>query len=257
MPKKKAVDAKGGQPTKSAGVGGCKRSSWPERKRRAIQKATEAGFSIERMLFFGGSLEEEVCYAVERAIRAREQLDGILLESEKTLLESISHSVADDLAATFSDGNDISGSTPDSIELALALLYLFPKLWKTADKRLSLDKLKAVDAPTLLSERRSLAPTCPSTNTTTLPTRRPRAPKQPSDADRWLCPNGDAARCRPSGLNNAGVVQSMPLDPQTVCEKLHRLGTATRKLRDDRVGGQSGEKSGRERGSSQTPQRRF
>lgn len=51
---------------------------------------------------------------------------------------------------------------PDvAMELSLSFLYLFPKLWKTLDKPLTLDEIAALDFAELLSDRRKVRPAKP------------------------------------------------------------------------------------------------
>ena len=66
-------------------------------------------------------------------------------------LETIRDGLASDLSTWWGTGDKAS---EDLRSLVLSFLYLFPKLWKATNKRLSLDKVNALDLDELLSEHR-------------------------------------------------------------------------------------------------------
>ncbi len=158
MSKRKSGDARVDKSEKSkklvekAGVGfDEKPDRWPEFKRQGRLRAVKMGFDVERLLFFGDSLDERIADLTEQAIKDREEFSR--LWGNASLLKVISDKLADELALLFTDGND-SGYTDDIIRLALSFLYLFPKFWKATEKPLTLDEMKALDIDDLLSERR-------------------------------------------------------------------------------------------------------
>jgi hypothetical protein len=54
--------------------------------------------------------------------------------------------------------NRVHGPPRAFKDFVLAVLYLYPELWKATNKRLSLDQMKALDFDELLSERRLPSP---------------------------------------------------------------------------------------------------
>jgi hypothetical protein len=155
MPKKKTTNtAKRKEFVKpiESGGGNYKELPWPELKRRAKRAAEGIGFDVERILF-GVPLEEKIADVVNREIEATEELGGTM-RSSQTFLRTIRGIVAEELAMRFV--GDCYETPQGCLDLALTILYLFPKLWKALDKPLALNEQKALDLDELLSDRRDV-----------------------------------------------------------------------------------------------------
>jgi len=133
------------------GLGAC--SPWPEQKQAAERQAADWGFDVERILC-KGPLEDRVAESVRAAIRMTENAG---CKSNDCFLHEVASELANFLGMPFKHGNDIC-IQDEAVEFALALLYLFPKLWRALNKPLTLDKIRALDFDSLLSQRRATRP---------------------------------------------------------------------------------------------------
>jgi len=126
---------------------------WPEQKRAAERQAADWGFDVEQILC-NGTLEDLIVRTVPAAIRMAEKMGP---KSYDCFLKTLAFELADTISMRFRHGDDISISN-DAIKFASALLYLFPKLWRALNKPLTLEKIKALDFDSLLSQRRATRP---------------------------------------------------------------------------------------------------
>lgn len=133
------------------------RDSWRANTKTAMRNAARAGFDVEHLLFHDKSLEDAVCDAAKCAIEMNKD-KGFAYQTgvvNDPFLKTICGCLANDLAVSWGMSDCVS---EDFHSLALSFLYLFPKLWKATNKRLSLDKIEAIDLDELLSERHEPQP---------------------------------------------------------------------------------------------------